>query len=101
LGHRHEPHQAEAQLRKKRITTKLQTTTLHRQHPDGKGVKAKTLSSPLAPSLPTMIHTELAYCQAGLATVGRCKRVALLQSDPIAPPVKMMYHAGLAAAKQG
>jgi hypothetical protein len=102
LGNRHKPHRTEAQLRKKKRKKnhhQRQTTTLHRQASDVKDVRAKTPSSLLAPLLPTMIHTELACCQAGLAAVGRCE--PLQQLDPLAPPVKTMYHTALATTKQG
>jgi hypothetical protein len=56
-----------------------QITTLHRQPSDTKDVRAKTPLSPLAPSLPTMIHAEIACCQAGLAVIGRYE----LYSPPI------------------
>jgi hypothetical protein len=81
LGRRHKPHTAKAQLRKKEEKNhhQRQITTLHRQPSDTKDVRAKTPLSPLAPSLPTMIHTELACCQAGLAVIGRYE----LYSPPI------------------
>ena len=74
-GHRHEPHKAEAQLRKKRTTTNSNLPAGHHttlpKTPDDMDVRAKTPSSPLVLSSPTMTHTELACCQAGLAAVGR------------------------------
>ena len=66
------------QKKEKKNHHQRQTTTLHRQPLAVKDVKVKTPSSPLAMSLPTMIHTELACYQVGPAAVGRC--------EPCSPP---------------
>jgi hypothetical protein len=71
--------QSSTQKKEEKNHHQRQITTLHRQPSDTKDVRAKTPLSPLAPSLPTMIHTELACCQAGLAVIGRYE----LYSPPI------------------
>jgi hypothetical protein len=62
VGHRHELHNAKVQLKKeekKSITTDNSNHHATPPTPTTKDVKAKTPSSPLAASLPTMIHTGL------------------------------------------
>ena len=72
--------QSSTQKEEKRTTT---ISNHHKAPPNPGRLRTsgrKTPSSSLAPSLPTMIHTELACCQAGLAAVGRyepCSRHAI------------------------
>ena len=100
----HKPKLNSEKKKEKENHQQLQTTTLHRHPWTTKDVRAKTPSSLLAPSLLTMIHTGLAYCQVGLAAVGCCKpcspptigfACAARQDD--VPHRTSHRHAGLAA----